>query len=292
MAKNTNPIEFVWILEQDNESNKLCVDNWGPIAEYLDLSGLMNLADVCADARTAARLVFDRKYGSNTFVTSEESDKNRHPLHVYGRNSIWIDKCKKMLQILRNFGYLIPEVIVDPDNTLTHRQLQIVIEYINKFCTQSRNTLVLRDYLPSLVENPLKNVNKVAMYTDEYSIDEFNALFPDIRTLVIQTKAAAIYMKHKVPNVKELYINAEMYELINEKRDNVLLAMRTNPQIEKLVIGCNEYVHFKMMRDGKEIELIIKNFIARRIWKNVSRRIFSLHINEEVYKFEMLDNKF
>lgn len=67
--------EIVPIVGQNEKSNVFCADIWEKIAEYLNLSDLINLAYVCVDARTAARLVYKKKYKSKGLVIRVEEKK-------------------------------------------------------------------------------------------------------------------------------------------------------------------------------------------------------------------------
>lgn len=253
-----------------------CVDIWEKIAEYLDLSNLINLAYVCVDARTASHLVYKKKNESRGLVICVEEKKPEiaecfleddacsisilPSTRLYGWDNIWIKNCEESLRFLRNFGRFLPEVIIEPYQTMNDRQLQKIIEYINEFGTESRNTIILRKYSPFLMENPLKNVYKAAMYTAEYSINEFNILFPDLQSLHIHSTKSGIYMKQQLPKVKELYIDDEVYHWKNEINDeDILLAMELNPQIQKLAIS-NAYSSqtFKLNVNDRKIKLISK----------------------------------
>lgn len=141
---------------------------------------------------------------------------------------------------------------------MNDRQLQKIIEYTNEFGTESRNTIILRKYLPFLIENPLKNVYKAVMYTAEYSINEFNTLFPELQSLHINSEKCGIYMKQQLSNVKELYFGDEVnHSQINN--NDILLAMQLNPQIQKLVISTVYFDDaFKLEVNDQKIKLICK----------------------------------
>lgn len=262
----------------------LCVDNWEKIAENLDSSDLINLAYVCVDARTAARMVYEKKYKSKSVVCAVKKERpecaycfckeKQEPEcsqcfchqgiviapshHVYGSHSNWIKNFEKSLRCLRMFGDLIPEVIIEPGETMNDRQLQKIIEYTNEFGIESRNTIILRKYLPFLMKNPLKNAYKAVMHTDEYSVDEFNTLFPDLQSLHINSVNSAIYMKQRLPNVKELFFGAnECNRNLDIKNEDILLAMQLNPQIQKLVIDAA--ILFKLEMNDRKIKLISNN---------------------------------
>lgn len=230
----------------------LCFDNWEMIAGHLDLLGLINITEISSDAQKAARLIFKRRYSSHTFGL------NWHTEHT-GLKSVPI---QQSMQLLKYFGHLIMKLDINlaPDSTANiDIDIGMVLSNVNTFCTRNCHRLQLGEYLPFLITEPLKHVEELNIHTGDYSLADFNAMFPNIRTLEISSKEACIYLKQRMPKLIKLCINNSIYNDGNDgiQDADILEAIALNPQIERLEIsnGCG----FEITRNnGSELELMME----------------------------------
>lgn len=234
------------------ELTSLCYDNWQIIASYLDLCGLIHITEISSDAREAAQLVFKRQYRSHYFGLNWTQDSN-------GIECISMQQSKKFLE---NFGHLIFELDINlgPNATIYNDTvLQDVFRLINRYCTRNCHRLQLGQYLPSLINEPLQNVDILNISTGDYLLEDFNKMFANIRTMEISSKEASIYVKQRMPELKRLCIGDSIYNDCNDgiQDSDILEAIEMNPQIDRLEIfndGAFEITRNK----GTELELTME----------------------------------
>lgn len=242
-------------------------DNWEIIAGHLDLIGLINLADVCVDAQQAAQLIFKRRYSSNIFrflISADSFGRKRGKMAFHSINDkmIWIKNYPLCLKLLRNFGVFISQLEIDPYKHIQPIKLQKVIKYVNKYCINSKNELILRKYLPILFKKPLKNVNKITVCTADYSIAEFNSLFPNIEYMKIYSDEGRIFIQNHFPRLENLSLIIYKYgDRDGINIEDIWKAIKLNPQIKSIYI--EQIVHniieniFRMVINGANIDLFL-----------------------------------
>lgn len=231
----------------------LCFDNWESIASHLDLSGLINITEISSEARAAAQLSFKRRYSSHYFGLNWTHNS-------IGIETISMQQSKKLLQ---HFGHLIFKLAINlaPNATVYNNiVLQNVFRNINQYCTRNCHRLQLGDYLPFLINEPLRNVDELNIYTGDYSLQEFSAMFGNIRTLEISSKEACIYLKQRMRELKRLCIADSIYK--NDGNDgiqdsDIVEAIALNPQIDRLEIF-NDGAFEITRNNGAELELIME----------------------------------
>lgn len=247
-------------VEQNIESPSLCFDNWVAIASHLDLYGLANLVNVCQDARHAVRFLFKLKYASPSTYNSTYLQMN-----VYGvirltfssGDETLCSKRSKSLRFLRNFGDLITELKLFMSNNpiLNNNCVQKFIEHINKFSEQSHKTLIVNDYLPILIEHPLRNVDKIEVFSAKYPLGDFNALIKNVSYMKIWSDNARIYLNQHMPALQIIEIDTENYNEVRKIGDKHILQIKQlNPQIQTLIIKCQ---FFNLNVSGAEIDIEI-----------------------------------
>lgn len=253
-------IEYVYSLFEGAEYPQPGFDNWEVITGHLDLLDLIILADVCTDARRAARLAFERKYAPEKFKLRINENEIKTSFEKNDRfGSI------ASLKFLRNFCDLICQMDIDTKNSSieNHRQMRKIIEYVNKFSPESRKELILWDYLPFLVENPFRNVDAVRLCATGYSVTEFNHMFMNVISLLIDTDQVRDYMLQRLPQLERidiLVVNSDKEEIPITYND-VMKATQMNPQIKELFFEQNfDDLTDNMLSvqvNGKEIEFHI-----------------------------------
>lgn len=241
-------------LEQNTEFPTLSFDNWEIIAGYLSLPDLRVLADVCTNARQAARLIFTRKYGSTKcilYIMKRDVEIET----VYSEFGQHNAKCLKFLRI---FGDLISELNLYIIPKICNNRLQQLIEYINQFTAQSRKKMILNEHSSVLIENPLQNLDEIQFqYCYDSSVTEFKALVTEsknVSSLQFSSEKQLIFLKQNLPQVTKLEIFRYKLNLVNGKPvEDLVQVMRLNPQIQKL--KCSPF--FKLKLNGTEMELLV-----------------------------------
>lgn len=275
-------------------------DNWEVIAGHLDLLGLLNLADnVCVDARQAAQWIFKRRYSSYIFrllLADDAFGRQRRQIAIHSVNDkmAWIDNYSICLKLLRIFGSFISQLEIDPYKYIKPVKLHKILKYVNKYCVNSKNELILHKYLPILFKEPLNNVTEITVRTADYSVAEFKSLFPNIEYLKIYSDAGRIYMQHHFPRLEHLYLIIYKYG----DRDGINIgdiwkAVKLNPQIKSIYI--EQIVHnsienmFEMVIKGVTIEFYfewnlhwskMKRFLLDTIRTIKFEKLYLFHHNE------------
>lgn len=143
----------------------------------MDCPDVINLADVCVDARQAAQLAFKRKFGSQEFTL--QIDENivkltfwsgkRRLRRRFDEKRIRSDVCFKFLRI---FGSVISELEIElSSKTIKNvNRCQKIIEYVNKFSGESQKKVILRDYFSYLLEQPMQNMGEIEIYKAEHTL--------------------------------------------------------------------------------------------------------------------------
>lgn len=209
----------------------VCFDNWEIIASHLDLCGLINITEISSAARGAAQLLFKRRYSSHYIGLNWTHNST-------GIESVSIQQSKKLLQ---HFGHLISKLGVNlAPNVTAHNDaaLRDVVRNINRYCNRNCHRLELGGYLPFLINEPLRNVKELNIYTGNYSLQEFSEMFVNICSLEISSKEACIYLKQRMPKLKRLCIGDSIYNNGDDgiQDSDIIEAIELNPQIDRLEI--------------------------------------------------------
>lgn len=250
-----------------NYGPQIGFDNWELIAGHLNLLGLISLAEVCVDAQKAARLIFKRRYSSHIFrlILSKESFGRKRGNMVYlsdGRKRAWIESYTVCLKLLRNFGFFISQLEIDPHKHIQPVKLQKIIKYTNKYCPNSKNELVLCEYLPILFKEPLRNVNEVTVSNADFSVADFISLFPNIQNLNIHSDEGRIFLQHHFPRLEHLAMEIHKYdECDGINIVDIWRAIKLNPQIKSIYIEqIDRHIvgnMFKMVKNDSDIDLYL-----------------------------------
>lgn len=183
-------------LGQNTEFPTLSFDNWAIIAGHLSLRDLMILADVCTNARQAARLVFTRKYASTRFHLAIDNSY----VKIWTMYFAFDEQNAQCLKFLRIFGYLITEFYFCCRCNRHFNRLQQFIKHLNQFTAQSRKTI---------------------QFTDAYgwSVTEFKALVTEcknVSSLEFLSKRGLIFLKQNLPRVTKLLI-VDYWTVVDQK---------------------------------------------------------------------------
>lgn len=230
---------MTFFIAQIAEPPVLSFDNWEIIAGHLDLMDLINLAGVCTDAREAAQLIFKRKNPSPElhFRINANEVETSIPTEINGIRASFDIKGVIGLKLLRNFGNLFSKLEIDTGSAEARndKRLDMVIEYVSKFCREIHKKLIIRKYLPILIVEPLTNVDEMVIKSNEYSGVKFHALTRNVPSLEICSDRMQLYLKQNMPHLKKLKITATNYSDIDGTGDKHIARMiNLNPQIQVL----------------------------------------------------------
>ncbi|XP_055317528.1 uncharacterized protein LOC129576435 isoform X1 [Sitodiplosis mosellana] len=189
------------------------------VFKHLGLLDLLNIADSSKQFKTAADLVFAKKFGNERVkVLCIRPCRNQY---VESNESIeWIEFAKTGLQLFRNFGHLISVLNFEPANVLakTPREesfsllYKCAIEYINEYLAESLTEIWIRQCPEGFLKflNPLLNISTVEIDSfgfEGLSNDWLKTLFPKLNRLTyIDFNQSLGMIDHHFPHLEHLSV--------------------------------------------------------------------------------------
>lgn len=228
------------------------------ILNHLSLVDLLNIADTSKEFKTAADLVFSKKFGSKRVdVVCIQPYRN-----LCGKSDEtieWIYSAKTCLQLLRNFGHLISILEFGPANVLEKTHLRdsfpllykCAITYINEYCAESLTKIRIRQCPKGFLKflKPLPNVQSVEIDSfgfEGLSKDSMKILFPKLNRLIyVGFDQSFGIIEHHFPHLEYFCVRRGSGNGIVPWNDISPLVLELNPQLRSLFsfdIGCNPSV--------------------------------------------------
>lgn len=235
----------------------LNIDCLESILDYLQLGDLLNVSDSNKRLNYASKFVFIRKYGNCAFQFGDFTSKSRQShIHVYNNRSYnihglktFLVYSKSSLQLLRNFGPFIHQILLYDDKTNNLRF--VYIDYINDFCSETLDILSVqlrgRDLLKCF-KNPFTQVKTVYLFLfNDVSMQQNSLvrLFPKIQKLILWAECSKFmhsgFLAYHFPHLE--YFKRESYELFEYQKDNECVEiikdfLRLNPQLKHFGMPC------------------------------------------------------
>lgn len=243
--------DFTWnylfllvILFFVDESNKnlICFDIWEAICERSDFQLLSNLVDVSADARAAARMIFVRKVHKGVLFC----DKTMCSTHANGQYQS--SSFNFFLKLLRKFGNLIPEVIINVENDLTSHQLQKIVHHINEFGTKIPKLMIYDGFSYPNFKMELNGTNIELISDNEYS-----NLFRIVRPREIEEMVLDISFDIPPEGFLENLVKLKSFTIFWRRGQNLSNITSKISNLKSFQINIDEerldYDHFEMFND-------------------------------------------
>lgn len=214
------------------------------IFEYLNLVDLLNIADSSKQFKTAANLVFARKYENelvNVGLFQPQRNQNQPTQEEIGR----ILYAKTCLQLIRNFGHRITALKLEPIKDTSQEDLfssvfKCAINYIKEYCTELLTEIHIRQCPEGYYKylKPLQNVQTVEIDSfgfEGLSKDTLNILFPKLHRLVyIDFDQSLGMIENHFPHLEQLGVRRGRGSNITPWDNVSLNVFELNPQLRRL----------------------------------------------------------
>lgn len=223
----------------------LNIDCLEAILELLELDDLIQVADSNKRLQHASKFVFIRKYGRLEMQSRIRSDPVKICIETTKKH-MTVYKLKSRLQLLRNFGSLISQILLESICLTT----PVYVDYINEFCSDSLTGIGVSMYdedVLHILKKPFTKVKTVHLTT--YFIRQENSLgrlFPNMQTLKLSYIRAdylhTAFFSNHFPCLEYFELNPIRYtgDSWSYKDDDPLKAeaikglLRLNPQLKRL----------------------------------------------------------
>lgn len=248
------------------------IDCLESIFGYLGLSDLLSVSDSNNHMKSAAELIYLRKYGAqkirlNLFPHSPATS----PLVNEQSNEIIISNSKMCFQILRCFGHLIrnlhitgdrfvrcetrENIIVASRNQNTTRLIGYMIKYCSKFVTEITFEKLNEAALVHITDEfPLVETVRYEYCDVKMGFTHLNQVFPKLRLLKLLW-TDVIGMKVHIPTLERLVIDLPI-NLNTLQKEHIETMIELNPQLQslKLYFFWNTEFLRSISRHSKAIE--------------------------------------
>ncbi|XP_055317512.1 uncharacterized protein LOC129576421 [Sitodiplosis mosellana] len=244
------------------------------VFKHLDLLDLLNIADSSKQFKTAADLVFAKKFG-NERVNVVYIQPYRKQCGKVDETVEWIHSAKTCLQVFRNFGHLITVLEFGPANVLEKTHLKesfsllykFAIEYINEYCAESLTEFLIHQCPKGFLKylKPLPNVSTVEIESfgfEGQSKDSLKTLFPKLNRLIyIDFNQSLGIIENHFPHLEHFCVRRGSGHGI-VPWDNISPAvLDSNPQLRTLFCfdigpGVNVLRSMERLQHLEELQLI------------------------------------
>lgn len=208
------------------------------VFSHLSFDDLLNIAHTNKKLKTAADMVFARKFGKKRFYFKIDTSHRNEILRTQ-YDDIWINDLKTSLQLLRCYGHLISDLSIAYDEKFRTAPIK-VLHYTNIYGSETLKSIgffnLFNYVFETSMKRPFLKIKKVffSWCVLGKKISIFNKWFPAMQCLSLcygrLTDPSSI--ETNFPQLEQLYIPNE-FKGNNFSSENVMAAFRSNPQLRQ-----------------------------------------------------------
>lgn len=235
--------------------NPDCIEH---ILTYLNLGDLLNVADSNKYLKSVTERIYVRKYGRKNapdycgkmILEINEIKLSRKRNYKFDAYSLKPVDLKTCLQLVRCFGHLLHDIILDNVTNAASNAYNRILIYINRYCAEHLRFFRVKGLdILNVSKKPFVRVFVANLIDCGMGKHSLNWLFPNVSSLSYKANGKFINIDKQIPNLKCLYIGISNGKLTNAGKENIKKVFRLNPQLKRLEITLGAGLNMQLLAD-------------------------------------------